>query len=306
MKIRHAPGLLRDTYNEWSEDKGPRLGAALAYYAIFSIPPLMMITLAVLGFIYSDNINSRLESQLATLVGADTARTLLLGVEVKGNRGGIVASLIGLGILLFGASGAFAELQDALNTIWGVKPKDEGLKGLLKGRFSSFTMVLGICFLLLVSLIVSAVVAAMSEQLGLWVPGGKTIGTLLDVSTSFGVITVLFAMIFKLLPDVRIHWSDVWIGAIVTAVLFTVGKFLIGTYIGQAGIGSAYGAAGSLVILITWIYYSAQILYFGAEFTQVYARRHGSHFVPKSNAEPLPEPAQPDSAPKDSRQIRPA
>src|SRR5688572_7083390 len=150
MKIRHAPGLLRDTYNEWSEDKGPRLGAALAYYAIFSIPPLMMITLAVLGFIYSDNINSRLESQLATLVGADTARTLLLGVEVKGNRGGIVASLIGLGILLFGASGAFAELQDALNTIWGVKPKDEGLKGLLKGRFSSFTMVLGICFLLLV------------------------------------------------------------------------------------------------------------------------------------------------------------
>ena len=181
MNIRHAPGLLRETYNEWSADKGPRLGAALAYYAIFSIPPLMMITLAVLGFIYSDNINSRLESQLATLVGADTARTLLIGVEKKGSAGGIAASLVGLGILLFGASGVFAELQDALNTIWGVKPKDEGLKGLLTGRFTSFTMVLGICFLLLVSLIVTAVVAAMSEQLGLLVPGGTTIGTLLDI-----------------------------------------------------------------------------------------------------------------------------
>ena len=138
--------LLKQTYNEWSEDKGPRLGAALAYYAIFSIPPLMMIALGVIGFIYTGDIAGRLQSQLATLVGDDTARTLLTGVQLKGEKGGLLAGFIGLAVLLFGASGVFAELQDALNTIWSVKPKEQGLKGLIKGRFTSFTMVLGICF----------------------------------------------------------------------------------------------------------------------------------------------------------------
>lgn len=288
MKLRSMFGLLKETYAEWSEDKGPRLGAALAYYAIFSIPPLMMIALAVLGFVYSDNVSGRLLRELASLVGDDTAMALLTGVQVKGQKGGIIASLVGLAILFFGASGVFGELQDSLNTIWGVKPRLAGLKGLIKGRFTSFSMVLGVCFLLLVSLIVSAVVAAMSDTLSAWIPGGEAISRLLELSASLVVTTLLFAMIFKLLPDVEIRWSDVWVGAFVTAIFFSVGKFVIGTYIGQAGIGSGYGAAGSIIILITWIYYSAQILFFGAEFTQVYARHHGSRIVPKPNAQPLP------------------
>src|SRR4029079_7455362 len=156
--------LFKQTYTEWCEDKGPRLGAALAYYAIFSIPPLMMIALACIGFVYSGNIVDRLQSQLAALIGDETARTLLIGIQMKGQKGGVLAALVGIAILLFGASGVFTELQDALNTIWGVRPKEEGLKGLLHGRFTAFTMVLGTCFLLLVSLIISSVVSAMSAS----------------------------------------------------------------------------------------------------------------------------------------------
>jgi membrane protein len=285
----NTTALLKQTYNEWSEDKGPRLGAALAYYAIFSIPPLMIIALAAIGFIYSGDITGRLERELASLVGDDTAKALLLGIEMKGNQGGVLATVVGIGILLFGASGAFTELQEALNMIWGVKPKEEGLKGLVKGRFTSFTMVLGTCFLLLVSLIISSIVAAMSESLSAHLPGGATLGQLLENAVSFLVITALFSMIFKVLPDVEIGWSDVWVGGAATALLFTIGKFAIGMYIGKASIGSAYGAAGSIVVLITWIYYSAQILYFGAEFTQVYATTHGTRVVPASNAEPVKE-----------------
>ena len=258
MKLGGTTNLLKQTYAEWSEDKGPRLGAALAYYAIFSIPPLMMIALAAIGFLYSGNVIERLQAQLATLVGAETAKTLMAGVQMS-----------------------------SYNVIWGVKPKDEGLKGLVKGRFTSFTMVLGTCFLLLVSLVIGAVVAAMTERFSSWFPGGPVIGHLLELMTSFLVITLLFAMIFKILPDVKIGWNDVWVGAVVTALLFTMGKFAIGMYIGKAGIGSAYGAAGSIVILITWVYYSAQILFFGAEFTQVFAKTHGSRVVPEENAEPL-------------------
>ena len=287
MKLGGTTNLLKQTYAEWSEDKGPRLGAALAYYAIFSIPPLMMIAIAAIGFLYSGNVIERLQAQLATLVGAETAKTLMTGVQMSSYKGGWIAGLIGLAVLLFGASGVFAELQDALNVIWGVKPKDEGLKGLVKGRFTSFTMVLGTCFLLLVSLVIGAVVAAMTERFSSWFPGGPVIGHLGELMTSFLVITLLFAMIFKILPDVKIGWNDVWVGAVVTALLFTMGKFAIGMYIGKAGIGSAYGAAGSIVILITWVYYSAQILFFGAEFTQVFAKTHGSRVVPEENAEPL-------------------
>jgi membrane protein len=277
--------LFKQTYAEWSEDKGPRLGAALAYYAIFSIPPLMIIALAVIGFVYSGNITERLQTQLASLVGDDTAKTLLLGVQMQGQKGGLLAGLVGIGILLFGASGVFAELQDALNTIWGVKPKEEGLKGLVRGRFTSFTMVLGTCFLLLVSLIISSIVVAMSETISAWIPGGAVVGNILENASAFIVITLLFSMIFKILPDIKIGWNDVWVGAALTALFFTIGKFVIGMYIGKTSIGSGYGAAGSVVVLIAWIYYSAQILFFGAEFTQVYARLHGTHVIPKENAE---------------------
>lgn len=281
--------LLKQTYNEWSEDKGPRLGAALAYYAIFSIPPLMLIALAAIGFVYSGDVNGRLQKELASLIGDDTARTLLMGIESRGQEGGIVASVVGVGILLFGASGVFAELQDALNTMWGVKPKEEGLKGLIRGRFTSFTMVLGTCFLLLVSLVISSVVAGMSETIAAYLPGGEAVGHVFEGLVSLVVITALFAMIFKFLPDLEIRWRDVWLGAAVTALLFTIGKFAIGMYIGKASIGTGYGAAGSIVVLITWVYYSAQILYFGAEFTQVWATTHGMRVVPTKNAQPVKE-----------------
>jgi len=288
MRPQGAIALLSETYSEWSEDKGPRLGAALAYYAVFSIPPIMIIALGVLGFIYSGNVADRLQTQLETLIDGETARLLVASVQTSSQSGGLVAGLIGLGILFFGATGVFIELQDALNVIWGVKPKEEGIKGLIRGRFTSFTMVLGICFLLLVSLIVTAVVAALSERFVLMIPGGEAIGHILEMSATFVVITLLFAMIFKILPDVEIRWNDVWIGAIVTALLFTIGKFVIGMYIGKASIGSTYGAAGSMVVLVTWVYYSAQILYFGAEFTHVYAtRRNALRVVPTENAERL-------------------
>src|SRR5579871_1361432 len=194
MKLNNTSELLKQTYNEWSEDKGPRLGAALAYYAIFSIPPLLMIALAAIGVFYSGDIGGRVQTQLAALIGNDAARTVLTGVQMKGQKGGWIAGAIGVAVLLFGASGVFTELQDALNTIWGVKPKEEGLKGLLKGRFTSFTMVLGTCFLLLVSLVVSSVIATMSGWFANWLPGGKAIAYLLENGASFVVITVLFAM----------------------------------------------------------------------------------------------------------------
>jgi membrane protein len=282
--LHTVSALFKETLREWREDQGPRLGAALAYYAIFSIPPMLMISLAVLGLIYSTDISHRLQTQLALLIDEESAKSLLSAIEMKGQKGGIIASIIGVAVLFFGASGVFAELQDALNTIWGVKPKAEGLKGLLRGRFSSFTMVLGICFLLLVSLIVSALVSAMSDQLRIWLPGGEAIGHLLEVSASVIVITALFGMIFKMLPDAEIRWRDVWVGALVTSILFSIGKFVIGMYIGKAGIGTGYGAAGSIVILITWVYYSAQLLYFGAEFTQVHAKHRGTPLIPKAGA----------------------
>jgi len=287
MRPQGAIALLSETYSKWSSAKGPRLGAALAYYAIFSIPPIMIIALGVLGFFYSGNVADRLQTQLGTLIGADTAQTFLSAVQTSRQSGGLIAGLVGLGILFFGATGVFIELQDGLNTIWGVKPKEEGIKGLIRGRFTSFTMVLGICFLLLVSLIVTALVAALSERFVSMIPGGEALGHILEMTASFAVVTMLFAMIFKMLPDVEIRWRDVWIGAVVTSLLFTIGKLLIGMYLGKAAIGSAYGAAGSIVIMITWVYYSAQILYFGAEFTHVYATRESSRVVPTENAKPL-------------------
>jgi membrane protein len=282
MTLGNTTSLLKQTFSEWSEDKGPRLGAALAYYAIFSIPPLVLIALAVIGFFYSGDVTGRLQAQLANLIGDDAAKTILTTSPSNQQQVGLLAGLIGVIVLLFGASGVFAELQEALNTIWDVKPKEgTGIKGVIKDRFLSFTMVFGMCFLLLVSLIVSAVVAAMSETMSASIPGGEALGHILELSVSFGVIALLFAMMFKFLPDVDVAWNDVWIGAVVTAFLFTLGKFAIGMYIGKSSIGSAYGAAGSVVILITWVYYSAQILYFGAEFTQVYATERGSHVARK-------------------------
>ena len=276
--------LFQDTFTKWTDDKGPRMGAALAFYAVFSIPPIMMIALGLLNFIYSRDVLDRLHSQLASLLGDEAATTFLSAVQLKELNNGGVAALIGIAILFTTASGVFIELQDALNTIWGVRPGEKGLKGLLKGRLVSCIMVLGISGLLLVSLTLTATISALSERISAWIPGGQFAGYLLDLAVSLSVITLLFAMIFKILPAARIRWRDVWLGAAVTALLFTIGKLAIGIYIGKAHIGSGYGVAGSIVILITWVYYSAQIMFFGAEFTNVWARRHGSQAAPEKDA----------------------
>jgi membrane protein len=275
--------LLHETFAKWTDDKGPRMGAALAFYAVFSIPPLMMIALGLLNFIFSGDVVGRLHSELAVLLGDEAASTLLSVVQLKELNNGMVAALIGIAILFSTASGVFIELQDALNTIWGVRPAAKGLKGLLKGRLVSCAMVLGICVLLLVSLALTAAITALSERISAWIPGGQIAGYVLDLALSLSVITLLFAMIFKILPATKVRWNDVWIGAAVTALLFTIGKLAIGIYIGKARIGSGYGVAGSIVILITWVYYSAQIMFFGAEFTNVWAKHHGSRALPEKD-----------------------
>jgi membrane protein len=279
--------LLKQTVLEWIHDKVPALGAALAFYTIFSIAPMIIVTVAVVGFIFGpDAAQGRIATELQGLVGAESARTIQSMIERAGNRqDGTIATIIGLGTILFGSTIVFAQLQDALNTVWGVKRRpSRGIWGIVLDRLLSFAMVLAIGFLLLVSLLVSAGITALGGYLGriLTVPeeGLQTLNFVL----SFGIITVLFAMIYKVLPDVRIKWSDVWIGAMVTALLFTIGKFLIGLYLGRSSVSSAYGAAGSFIVVLLWVYYSSQILLFGAEFTQVYANMFGSHIHPVPGA----------------------
>ena len=193
-------------------------------------------------------------------------------------------------MLLVGASGVFGQLQDALNTIWEVQPKPGlGVWGFIRGRFLSFSMVLGTGFLLLISLLLTTALAAVGTWLGGLVPGWGSVLHVVDLAVTFGVVTLLFAMIFKYLPDAKVEWKDVWLGSVATSALFMAGKFAIGVYLGRSGIGSSYGAAGSLVVLLVWIYYSAQILFFGAEFTQVYANRRGAKIAPSRNAESVGE-----------------
>jgi membrane protein len=281
-----AFSLIKQTFSDWSEDKAPRLGAALAFYAIFSIPPLILLIVATVGFFYKGDVTGAIQQQLSGIVGEETAKTMMEVRQQQSGEGGFLAGALGIGLLLLGASGVFGQLQDAMNTIWEVKPKENrGILGMIKDRFLSFTMVLGVAFLLLVSLILSAGIAAVSE----WLPGGSAVGHVIELSLSFVVITLLFAMIFKFLPDVKIGWNDVWIGAAGTAALFVIGKFLIGLYLSKASISSSYGAAGPVIIMILWIYYSAQILFLGAEFTQVYANQYGSRVTAGEHAEQVSE-----------------
>ena len=280
--------LLKETFSEWSKDKASRLAAALSYYTIFSVAPLLIIAVAVAGLVFGrEAATHQLAAQAEGLLGAQGAEAIQTLLEHAGRTGaGIVATVVGVGTLLLGASGAFAQLQDALNTIWEVKPKaGRGLKGMLRDRFLSFSLVLVIGFLLLVSLVISAALAALGKYLSEALPLSSAMIQGLNFAISFAATTFLFALIFKVLPDARIRWRDVWIGAAVTALLFSAGRLLIGLYLGRSSVGSAYGAAGSLVALLVWIYYSAQILLLGAEFTQVYASRFGRGMEPKPNAE---------------------
>jgi len=289
MSRATVSNLVKQTLTDWSKDKVPRLGAALAYYALFSIPPLIVMVIAGIGLLYRGDVTEAILLQLSTLMGQETARTVIEISHLQSAGEGVFAGAMGVFLLLFGATGVFAELQDAMNTIWGVQPKPgRGITGILKDRFLSFTMILGIAFLLLVSMILTTLVELVGGVLASAIPGGAVIGHSLEIAASFAVVTLLFAMMFKILPDVKIAWNDVWIGAAATSVLFTIGKLLIGLYLAKGGVATPYGAAGSVVIMIVWVYYSAQILFLGAEFTKVYTHEYGSRFVEAAeNAEPV-------------------
>lgn len=294
MNFKTILGLLKDTFAEWQEDKAARLAAALAYYTAFSLAPLLIIVIAIAALVFGqDAAQGEIVGQIQGLVGKEGAEAIQTMIENSRKPAeGSIATLISLVILFFGASGVFNELQDALNTIWEVAPKPgQGVAAIVKNRFPSFAMVLGIGFLLLVSLVMSAVLAGLSNYLGHLVPSLQIVWPAVNFLFSFAVITVLFAMIYKTLPDVKIAWGDVWIGAAITSLLFAIGKALIGLYLGNSSVGSTYGAAGSFVVLLLWVNYSAQILFFGAEFTQVYANKYGSRIEPAENALPLTEKA---------------
>jgi len=280
-------GLVKATATDWVDDQAPRLAAALAYYALLSLAPLIVLALAIAGLAVDEEAaRGGIARELSGLVGTAGAEAVEGIVRnAKAPAAGIVGTVLGVIVLLFGASGVFGELESALDAIWEVAPRPgRGIKGLIFDRLFSFAMVMGVAFLLLVSLIMSTVLAAVGRVLSGALPGGEGVWQIANFAISLAVVTGLFALTFKTVPHAKVAWRDVGVGAFVTALLFTLGKSLIGLYLGKASIASAYGAAGSLVVLVIWVYYSASILLLGAEFTQVYASRYGSRIEPGKNA----------------------
>jgi membrane protein len=276
MKLSHGWDLTKKALAAWNNDNTFQLGAALAYYASFSISPLLVIALAVSSFFYSGTSFSYIHSEIADLVG-DNAATAIAGAiaSVRHSQHGLAATMFSVVILFLGASGVFVQLQNSLNQIWGVKPKPgHFLRDFLKQRLLSFAMIIGVSFLLLVSLLLSAAVAAITAYFRYLLPGVDFAWYALDAVASFLLVVLIFAAIYKVLPDVHIDWGDVWAGAFITAILFTAGKFLIGFYLGRSGIGSAFGAAASVFVILAWVFYSSQILFLGAGFTKVYSEHH--------------------------------
>ena len=280
MNLKQAWTLVKDSASAWVEDKAPSMGAALAYYTVFSMAPLLLIVISVAGLVFGEEAaRGELLGELRGLLGDDGAHAVQGLLEsVNKPVKSTLAAVGSIGALLVGATTVFAELENSLNHIWRAPAttKPGGIWGFLRARVLSFGLILGFGFLLLVSLIASAMLAALGRwwgpMLGVW----EMVATALNFLFSFGVITVAFAMIYKFMPRVRIEWRDVWVGALVTALLFTIGKTLIGLYIGKSGVASGFGAAASLVVLLLWVYYSAQIFLMGAEFTSTYAHTLGS------------------------------
>jgi membrane protein len=290
--FRNAFSLLQQTAIEWMEDKAPQLGAALAYYTLFSLAPLVLILLAIIGVLFRDDPAgawSKVTEQMGYFLDKSAVQ-VVNGIAQEASTPGksTVATIIGIALALFGASGVFGQLQDALNTIWGVKAKPGlGIWGFLRARFVSFAMLGGVFFLLLVSLTIETLLKIFSHYVQSALPGGLAIAMSVYLVFDFAVVVLLFAMIFKFLPDAKIQWRDVWIGAVLTAIFFGVGKWALGLYLGSGAAASAYGAASSLITLLLWIYYSSQILLFGAEFTQVYANQAGRRVKPSEHAVPI-------------------
>ncbi len=278
--LRTLLRLLRDAVSAWSDDYAASMGAALAYYTLFSVAPLLLIVISVAGLVFGeDAARGEIMVQLQGLIGSDSAKAVeSLLQSVNKPAKGVLGTLVGLVVLIIGATTVFGELQDAMDRIWRVKPPASGgVLRLLRTRLLSLGMVLGIGFLLMVSLVVSAALAALGRWWQPWLGQGQLLlADTLNFVVSLALMTMIFAQIYKWLPRVRLAWRDVWVGAAITSLLFTLGKTLIGYYIGRSGIASAFGAAASLVVLLVWVYYSAQIFLLGAEFTRSYALRCGS------------------------------
>jgi membrane protein len=285
--MREVWETIKETISDWSDDNGSRLAAALAYYALLSLAPLLVIAVAVSGFFFgTDAARGKVATELGGIVGNEAAQSIqALVSNAQSPTKGLVGTIVGVVTLFFGASGVFGELQSSLNTVWEVKAKPgRGLWGEVQHRFFSFTMVLGVAFLLLVSLVLSSILSAFGTFFAGLLPGGEVLWQIVNFFISLAIVAVLFAVIFKYVPDATIKWRDVWWGGTVTAVLFTIGKFALGLYLGKAAVGSAYGAAGSIIALVVWVYYASQIFLLGAEFTQVQARRSGRDIRPNDDA----------------------
>ncbi len=284
--------MLGSAARAWWDDDALRLGASLAYYTLFAIGPVLLVATAIAGMVFgADAVRGEIVGQLDGLIGREgalTVQTLLEGASQR--QAGVFATVIGSVAFIIAATGAFLELQVALNTIWRVKPRAGAyLKALMIDRLRSFGLVVAVGFLLLVSLVITAALAALSEWISRRAPGFPAVLSAISLLVSLVVTSGLFAMLFRFLPDVRLYWKDVVTGAVVTAVLFLIGQQAIGLYLGQSSWTTSYGAAGSVMILLLWVYYSCQILLFGAEFTRVYADHQGRKPRPESFAEKDPD-----------------
>lgn len=288
-RAKNIFSMLKTTYFEWNEDEPFRQSAVIAYYSIFSLPALLIIIINVIGYIWGEEaVRGQISAQMGSLVGEEAATQVEDIVASMGQQGNsFFAVVIGIGTLLFGATGVFYQLQQSLNKVWEVelKPKT-GYTKLAIDRATSLGVILAIGFLLLVFLVITAILSALGNWIEQQLPDFMLyLFQAVNFLVPFVVITLLFALIYKVLPDVKISWRAVWVGAVVTALLFSLGKSAIGLYFGQADPASAFGAAGSIILILLWVNYSALIVLFGAEFTQVYARRYGERIEPNSYAQ---------------------
>jgi membrane protein len=271
--LRHWAVLFKRVTNSWLADRAPSMGAAIAYYTVFSLAPILLLVIAVAGLAFGRQAaEGALLGEFSSLVGEESAAAVQAMLRnASGTTSGVLASVIGVGLLLVAATAVFGELQAALNVIWKAKPPTgSGVWYLIRSRLLSLSLILAIGFLLLVSLAISAVLTGLGHYFDRIMPGLPALLHVAHLTLAFGITTVLFAMMFKILPDAEVKWRDVWLGAATTALLFTIGKFLIGLYIGGSKVATTYGAAGALVIILLWVYYSAQILLYGAEFAKAY------------------------------------
>jgi membrane protein len=305
--MKKAWKILGAAFRGWSLNKVPRLSAALSYYTIFSLAPMIVIATAIASWaLGAEAVNGQVAATLRTTLGDNGAQAVQGMVQSAAQQGhGVWAASLGVLMLILGATGVFIELQSSLNSIWEVEPRpDRGTWGMIRDRLFSLGLVLATAFLLLVSLLVSTALSAIGSVLSASLPGGEVLWSVVNGCVSFAVISALFALLFKYVPDIYVRWRDVWVGALVTGALFTLGKALIGAYLGRSTVGSAYGAAGSLAIVLLWVYYVSQIVFFGAEFTKAYANIAGagarvdeSIAVPvKADAREAQETVQPQAA----------